>query len=551
MRLKCKVNLQIVILLCGVLQCFPWLASANRAMGFVPEDPKSYAAMPQVHIYRDYIAPEADLSAYFPKPGNQGQQSSCVAWATAYATRTYHEAKQQDFLPKDSSHIFSPSYVYNQIKRGGCDEGTSISDALNLLKSTGAARLTDFPYDPRSCSRVPDTNVASQAANYKIEDWKRVDEQKLDSIKGQIFSGNPVVFGLFVSDSFDRLSEGQIYNDLSSDRTGGHAMVLVGYSETKRAFKLINSWGDDWGDNGFGWISYAAFQKWAQNAFVMQVASAPTPRPVVEPDPVIVPTPEPTPKPEPAPEPKPVPLPTPEPSPKPIPAPAPVDTNIIKQKLTDLLGKTQCAKLSSSVSVDGKVTLSGFANKRADLMFIQTELAALGAQVLLNTELKPWPQCEVLLTLEDVLAKSKGLQLSVAGKNTISLKEGDPLVIEVTTPNYPSYLYLTYVQANGDAVHLVRPLGNSPKPVAPNTHLVFGNGEGGKAKFTISAPLGDEMVVAIASASPLFEDELPKSQIERDYLTQFRQAFLVKPQTGAADRVVSAAVATLVTHAKQ
>ncbi len=36
-------------------------------------------------------------------------------------------------------------------------------------------------------------------------------------------------------------------------------MVVIGYNDTKNAFKVMNSWGTKWGDNGFAWIDYANF----------------------------------------------------------------------------------------------------------------------------------------------------------------------------------------------------------------------------------------------------------------------------------------------------
>lgn len=36
--------------------------------------------------------------------------------------------------------------------------------------------------------------------------------------------------------------------------SGGHAWRLVGFSQTRHAFRLINSWGTDWGQNGRAWI---------------------------------------------------------------------------------------------------------------------------------------------------------------------------------------------------------------------------------------------------------------------------------------------------------
>ena len=104
------------------------------------------------------------------------------------------------------------------------------------------------------------------------------------------------------------------------------------------------------------------------------------------------------------------------------------------------------------------------------------------------------------------------------------------------------------MQANGDALHLVHPLENTPTLIDPNTHLVFGNGQKSNGKFKISAPFGNEILVAIASSKPLFDDELPKSQIERAYLTQVRQALLTMQPTNGANRVVSAAVVPIMTQ---
>lgn len=38
---------------------------------------------------------------------------------------------------------------------------------------------------------------------------------------------------------------------------GGHAVVLVGYDDPKKAFLVRNSWGDAWGMRGYFWMPYA------------------------------------------------------------------------------------------------------------------------------------------------------------------------------------------------------------------------------------------------------------------------------------------------------
>ncbi|MGD0958519.1 MAG: C1 family peptidase [Methylomonas sp.] len=554
---------RFLLILSGLMFFFPAtkaLAAEKHGMGFVPENPEKYAAMPEVSRYRAYFSPETDLSPYFPKPGNQGKQGSCVAWATAYAARSYLEARRIGRSPGNPERIFSPSFIFNQMRVSSCDDGGSISEALGLMKNSGVASLAEFPYIEGNCSRLPNQQVLSDASRFRIKNWKKIDIDRLDDIKGQIYAGNPVIFGMFVSDSFENLRQNQLYDDLSSPRSGGHAMVLVGYSEPKQAFKLINSWGGEWGDDGFGWVSYRAFKKWTQNAFVMQLAAA-SPLADTLQDAVI--TADVLPELEPEPKPLPVIYPIPKPLPAPKPAPLPVvvsppskpDENAdnhaeVQRTLSALIRQTKCADLHGAVGADGHVYLTGFVGQSQDLAHIDGELKKLGVQVTHNTTLRPWPQCEALQTLRDVLNKPSGLKLAISGRSAAVLHQGDMLGIEVTTPSFPSYLYLTYIQANGEAIDLIHPDGLQPKPIPPDTRLLLGNGEDGGPKFTVSPPFGDEMLIAIASASPLFDEDLPKSQTEREYLTRFRQAFLAVPQRGANSRIVSAAMNTLITRAK-
>ena len=152
---------------------------------------------------------------------------------------------------------------------------------------------------------------------FRIRGWQALDPKKLDDAKGHIHRGNPVVFGMDISADFEIWTGDRIYDDTTSPRTGGHAMVIVGYSEAKQAFKIINSWGEWWGDKGYGWISYRAMRALADRQFVMEVGDLPpfpAPKPVAPvtpgpiavvvppaPAPVVVTPPEPKPEPKPAP----------------------------------------------------------------------------------------------------------------------------------------------------------------------------------------------------------------------------------------------------------
>ncbi len=580
----------------ALLLCADAQAQVKRAKGWVREPVHMVRSFPLMLKFRDYLPEEVDLSGKFPTPGDQGQQSSCTAWATGYAMRSYYEGKRRNWNFSSPGQIISPAYIYNRLHefRGACDTGTAISDALELLKTAGAPTLSQYPYVENDCTRPVSSELERTGSEFRISGFSTVDNTRLDDAKGQLARGNPVVFGMDVSESFENLSGPQIYDDVSSPRSGGHAMVLVGYSERRQAFKVMNSWGTEWGERGFGWVSYRAVRQFSDRMFVMDVpdyvAPAPQPAPPVV---VVAPKPAPAPAPQPVviPPPKPVPEPVVKPSPAPVvvappvpkPAPAPVvkpqppapvvvappappappapqppkpvvvlPVATVQTQIDARLGEVSCARLDGKIGADRIVRLRGFLGGANDLAKLQTDLAALSGvrKVDANVSLYPWPQCEVYLNFADVLKARRGLAVGLRGASARGFAAGDSLSIEVVTPSYPSYLYVTYLQASGDAANLYWPQGRFPKAFPPNSKVTLGGGAGGEPVYRIGAPFGDEIIVVVASASPLFQDGLPDTSTDRDYLTSFRKTFLLQPKGGGGQRLVSALALPIRTQAK-
>ena len=79
-------------------------------------------------------------------------------------------------------------------------------------------------------------------------------------IKYFLSIGNGVVIGTLVNSDFTEISsDNPIYDTFSeTDDASAHAICLIGYDDSvgNGAFKFINSWGTEWGLDGYGWISY-------------------------------------------------------------------------------------------------------------------------------------------------------------------------------------------------------------------------------------------------------------------------------------------------------
>jgi len=65
-------------------------------------------------------------------------------------------------------------------------------------------------------------------------------------------------------------------DDASMKGFGGHAQCVVGYDDTKYggAFLIMNSWGPQWGNNGFAWVRYKHFKYFVREAYGLEPMQA-------------------------------------------------------------------------------------------------------------------------------------------------------------------------------------------------------------------------------------------------------------------------------------
>lgn len=519
----------VMAALVSVLALSGTAAAAPRqyGLGLILESDEVYRTFTPAPHHRAFLPPAVDLSARFPTPGQQGAQSSCVAWALAYAVLSYHTGKQHGWQFTSPERLFSPAYLYNQIVQGtgNCDRGSRMSEALRLLQQDGVASLAQFPYDASDCTRLPTPEVRAASRGQRVRDWQVIEPGQLDDIKGQLYKGHPVVFGMAVSEAFLHWQGSGVYDDRTAPRTLGHAMVFVGYDEQRQAFRALNSWGTGWGDQGFVWIHNEVVRQYAKQMYVIDVGVPPVPALAPSPTGSSAPL---TPPPQALPPTAPV---EPMPPPGPVPPSSPT-LAVLRTQVDEQVRQVECSRLAATIALDRAVRLQGFVGSRPHLDALLRGIARLPGISAVGDEVtvRPWPQCEAYLTFGDLLAAPQGLAMHVRGGETLSA--GDLLVLELTTPTFPSYLYVTYLQASGEAVHLAWPRGKAPQPVPPNTRVVFGDPSSKGVRFRIQPPLGDEMLIALASATPLFTGDPTTITGDRNYLTAWRQTLLKTPPAG-------------------
>lgn len=203
------------------------------------------------------------LKEYSPTPGDQGGSSTCTGWSISYGARTILEAISNQWSTNEiNANTFSPSYVYNQIRsQDGCDFGTSLVDGLEIITNEGVLPYTEFGYD---CEREVNNDEKARASSFKLKEYREIvsrqSKNKTLNIKKSLTQSNPVVIGINCPKSL--YSAKDVWHpkkDEYNKNINGHALTVIGFDDNVEggAFEILNSWGVQWGNNGFIWMRYS------------------------------------------------------------------------------------------------------------------------------------------------------------------------------------------------------------------------------------------------------------------------------------------------------
>jgi len=281
-------------------------------------DDARYADLPQKRSSAGIgkLPARIDLSMYAPEVINQGDNGTCVAVSVGYYMRTILEAQKRQVtsrlgIGQVNKLRFSPWYLYNTIKEAGdtdCKAGIDIGAALEYIKQKGlpaySAAATQTCEPPTPLEATPDSRLLDYVKLFGIVDDRKSKELATKKALSELA---PVVVGIQTTPSLKNLAlkktimprissalAGQRAADrstftlwrpeLSSSLSFGHAMCVVGYDDTMfgtGAFKLINSWGTNWGDNGYFWIAYADFGQYAKYGYQAYVQTTGSPTDII------------------------------------------------------------------------------------------------------------------------------------------------------------------------------------------------------------------------------------------------------------------------------
>ena len=255
----------------------------------------------------DGIYPESvDLSGsrYFPAIMNQGNLGACQSYAFIYTMASF-AINQSKGITSTNDNCLNPLATYSWMEVANA-QPTGL-DTFKLITQLGVPTCGKWSYYKKGSNEEVDygkrnafytsDDIWLDALNHRVEEFKNLPtfgiednvitkpkDKSLNAMKEKLNEGKLLgISTYFNSFQYSKIQsknhKGEHIVTGCYGAAGGHVMVIVGYDDDiwvdingdgedqeaeKGAFKVANSHSRDYGNDGFVWVSYDAFNKVSQ-----------------------------------------------------------------------------------------------------------------------------------------------------------------------------------------------------------------------------------------------------------------------------------------------
>lgn len=222
------------------------------------------------------------LKKYCPVPGNQTGEKigTKLGWAFGYGAMTILKAKHYNWTATQiQKGAFSSHFLYEMMEKTPetCQIYNFGAKIRTVMVQKGNVNAS-YDKNKTSCTTIPSALFQKQALQNKVDAIGTVFNRAKKTVSPNLVVYNtkmalakrkPVVAIIQTDAGFVNFkgSVWQINEQKIKNNFIFQPIVIIGYDDKTAMFEVMNSLGKSWGNNGFAYISYQDFGKWANCGF--------------------------------------------------------------------------------------------------------------------------------------------------------------------------------------------------------------------------------------------------------------------------------------------
>jgi cathepsin L len=186
---------------------------------------------------------------------DQGDCGSCWSFSTTGSTEGAHFLATQELVSLSEQNLMDCSAKYGN---DGCNGGTMDAAFQYIITNNGIDTEASYPYQG---VQNPDCKFTTENIGATLSSFQNIpsgNEEALTTAAAQ----QPISVAIDAGQPSFQLYKSGVYHDfLCSSTKLDHGVLVVGYGEehtlleTKDYYIVKNSWGTDWGMNGYIYMS--------------------------------------------------------------------------------------------------------------------------------------------------------------------------------------------------------------------------------------------------------------------------------------------------------